>query len=230
MTILYHHPMSAGSRAIRLLLAEYGVEPNLALENVWEGRAEFLDMNPAGSLPVLVERDDAPVIGASVIAEYIDETIGTMKRDQRLYPEGSAARAEMRRMADWALTKLEDEVTRYVVNERVTKRQMPAASGGGAPDSSALRFSRTNIKYHLKYLDWVAATRKWMAGDQMTYADLAVAAALSVLDYLGEVDWSEDEALKDWYARMKSRPSFRPLLAERLRGMPPVSHYVDLDF
>ena len=107
---------------------------------------------------------------------------------------------------------------------------MPAQSGGGAPDSQALRAARANIKYHLKYFGWLAATRNWLAGDRLTQADLAAAAAFSVLDYMGEIDWSEEDALKDWYARIKSRPSFRPLLADRLRGMPPVSHYVDLDF
>ena len=94
----------------------------------------------------------------------------------------------------------------------------------------ALRAARANIKYHLKYLDWLTATRNWMAGEHMTHADLAAAAAISVLDYLGEIEWGEEVHLKDWYARLKSRPSFRPLLADRLRGMPPVSHYVDLDF
>ena len=222
--------MSAGSRAIRLLLSEYEAEPKLVLENVWEGRPEFLDMNPAGSLPVFVDRDDPPIVGGMVIAEYLDETLGVLRRDQRLYPDGSIARAEMRRLCEWAFVKLEDEVTRYIVNERVTKRQMPSAKGGGAPDSSALRFARANISHHLKYLDWLAATRNWMCGEELTFADLAVAGALSVLDYLGEIDWSEIEHLKNWYARLKSRPSFRPLLAERLRGMPPVSHYVDLDF
>ncbi|MEL7228491.1 MAG: glutathione S-transferase family protein, partial [Pseudomonadota bacterium] len=97
-------------------------------------------------------------------------------------------------------------------------------------DSQALRAARANIRYHLQYIGWLAATRNWLAGPRMSQADLAMAAALSVLDYLGEVDWSKDEALKDWYARLKSRPAFRPLLADRLRGMPPVSHYVDLDF
>lgn len=230
MTVLYHHPMSSGSRAVRLALGELGVDPTLALENIWEGREEFLRLNPAGSLPVLVERDQEPVIGASVISEYLDETLGVMKPEKRLSPEGSMERAEMRRITDWALIKLEDEVTRYLVQERVTKRQMPAASGGGAPDSSILRFARGNMKYHMQYLGWLAATRSWMAGDRMTFADLAIAGSLSVLDYLGEVEWAENESLKDWYARIKSRPSFRPLLAERLRGIPPVSHYVDLDF
>lgn len=230
MTTLYYYPMSAASRAIRLLLLEYGENPTLVEELVWRGRDEFMQMNPAGSLPVMVERDGNTVIGATAISEYIDETLGVMKREKRVVSEIAGDRAEMRRLVDWALVKLDDEVTRYIVNERVTKRQMPTSAGGGAPDAASLRYARANIKNHLLYLDWLAGTRNWMAGDQMTFADLALAASLSVLDYLGEVEWVADSALKDWYAKMKSRPSFRPLLAERLRGMPPVSHYVDLDF
>lgn len=229
MPVLFHNTMSAGSRAIRLMLGEYGVDFSLNEERLWERRSEFLALNPAATLPVL-EDDGLVVVGPQVIGEYIDETLGALKRDKRLFPEDPAGRAEMRRIVDWVLIKLESEVTRYAVHERVTKRQMPSQSGGGAPDSQALRAARANIKYHLKYLGWLAATRNWLAGERLTHADLAAAAALSVLDYLGEIDWSEEEALKDWYARIKSRPSFRPLLADRLRGMPPVSHYVDLDF
>ncbi len=230
MLTLYHHPMSAGCRSIRLMLEEYQLDVELVEEKLWERRPEFLDLNPATTLPVLVESNGVAVIGAQVVAEYLDETHGAMKRDKRLYPEDPVARAEMRRVVDWAFVKMETEVTRYLVNEQVTKRLMPAKAGGGAPDSQALRAARTNIKYHLQYLGWLAGTRNWMAGERMSHADLAVAATLSVLDYLGEVDWTADEALKDWFARMKSRPSFRPLLADRLRGIPPVSHYVDLDF
>ena len=221
--------MSAGSRAIRLMMGEYGLDLSLQEEQTWERRAEFLALNPAATLPVL-EDNGLIVVGSQVIAEYLDETVGVLKREQRLYPEDPAGRAEMRRIVDWALVKLESEVTRYAVHERVTKRQMPSHAGGGAPDSQALRAARANIKYHLKYFGWLASTRNWLAGDRMTHADLAAAAALSVLDYMGEIEWAEEEALKDWYARIKSRPSFRPLLADRLRGMPPVSHYVDLDF
>jgi glutathione S-transferase len=107
---------------------------------------------------------------------------------------------------------------------------MTAAEGGGSPDSGALRASRANIKQHMKYTNWLAGTRNWLAGDRLTYADMAGAAALSVLDYLGEVDWRAFPAARDWYARMKSRPSFRPLLADRVRGVSAVSHYADLDF
>ncbi|MEL7272085.1 MAG: glutathione S-transferase family protein [Pseudomonadota bacterium] len=229
MAQLYHYPLSAASRTIRLMMAEYDLPLELTQENLWERREEFLALNPAATLPVLMVEEE-PLVGAFAIGEYLDETEGVLKRDRRLFPEDPLQRAEMRRLVSWALEKFEAEVTRYVVHEKVTKRQMPAELGGGAPDSQALRAARANIRYHLQYIGWLAATRNWLAGPRMSQADLAMGAALSVLDYLGEVDWSEDEALKDWYARLKSRPAFRPLLADRLRGMPPVSHYVDLDF
>ncbi len=229
MLTLFHNPMSAGSRAVRLMLSELSIDVTLVTEHVWERREDFLTLNPAGTVPVL-QVDNIAITGAWVICEYLDETHGALQRQQRLFPEDPIKRAEMRRIMDWCLTKFESEVTRYAVHERVTKRIMPASVGGGAPDSQALRAVRANIGYHLKYLGWLAATRNWLAGDAITQADMTAAATLSVLDYLGEVDWSSDEHLKDWYVRIKSRPSFRPLLADRIRGMPPVSHYVDLDF
>ncbi|MEL6750958.1 MAG: glutathione S-transferase family protein [Pseudomonadota bacterium] len=231
MTLLYHTPLHAGSRMVRLVLAEYDVPFQLVDEALWQRREEFLAINPAATLPVLVD-DEATIIGAGPIGEYCDETRGALAREERLFPDTPVARAEMRRMCDWALLKLENEVTRYLVTERVTKRQMPSDAGGGAPDSQALRAARANMRYHLAYLSWIAATRSWIAGERMSQADLAVAGALSVLDYLGEVDWENTDAapLRDWYARMKSRPAFRPLLADHLRGIAPVSHYADLDF
>ncbi|MEE9313931.1 MAG: glutathione S-transferase family protein [Rhizobiaceae bacterium] len=229
MPLLYHNTLSAGSRAIRLMMAEYEIDLQLVEEHTWQRRDEFLALNPAGTLPVLIE-GKSTIIGAQVIGEYLDETHGALKRDRRVFPEDPIARAEMRRIIEWSLVKFESEVTRYLVHERVTKRQMPAHAGGGAPDSQALRAARANVKYHLKYFTWLSAKTNWLAGERMSHADLAVAASLSVLDYLGEIKWAEEPQLKDWYARIKSRPSFRPLLADRLRGMPPVSHYVDLDF
>ena len=114
--------------------------------------------------------------------------------------------------------------------ERVFKRYMTREQGGGSPDTDALRAARHNIRYHLAYVGWLARSRDWLAGEHMSLADLAAAAHLSAMDYLGEVPWSEDEAAKQWYARVKSRPSFRPLLAETLAGLPPAEHYGDLDF
>ena len=230
MLKLLHHPMSGPSRYVRLLLGEYGLQASFAEEKPWQRRREFLAANPAGTLPVLLDGDAAPVCGAIVAGEYLDETCGAMMREKRLMPENPQARAEVRRLTEWFLIKFDDEVARYLVGERVFKLLMSDQEGGGAPEAQLIRAGRANLKNHLKYVGWLAASRNWLAGTKLSHADMAAAAALSVLDYLGEVAWDEEPAARDWYARIKSRPSFRPLLADRLASLPPVSHYVDLDF
>jgi glutathione S-transferase len=228
MLTLFHHPMLASCRFIRLTFGEHGEEIQLVEEMPWTRRPEFLALNPAGGLPVLLAEGDVPIVGAYAIAEYLDETRGILKRDKRLLAENPMDRAEIRRLIDWYLGKMETEVTRHLVRERVLKRLMP--DGGGSPDSAAIRAARSNVKQHLKYTNWLAGTRNWLAGTRITYADLAAAASISVLDYLGEIDWTDHKAARDWYSRVKSRPSFRSLLNDRVRGLTPVAHYMDLDF
>lgn len=230
MLTLFHHPLLASSRFVRLAFGEYGEEIALIEEKPWARRKEFLALNPAGTLPVLLAEGDAVIVGGTVIAEYLDETRGALKRDRRLFAEDPFVRAEVRRLVDWYLAKADMEVTRHIVRERAFKPLMSSAQGGGSPDSAAIRAARTNIKPHMKYTNWLAGTRNWLAGERLSYADLAAGAALSVLDYLGEVDWADYPAARDWYVRMKSRPSFRPLLSDRTAGLSPASHYADLDF
>ncbi len=230
MLTLFHHPMSAPSRFVRLVFAEYGEELQLIEEKPWTKRREFLQLNPAGTLPVLLDEREQPVCGAAIISEYVDETRGALQRGKRLLAENPSTRVEIRRLAEWFLQKLENDVTRHIVRERVFRPQMTPQEGGGSPDSAAIRAARANIREHMKYVNWLAGSRDWIAGTKLTYADLAAGAAYSILDYLGEVPWSEFPAAKEWYMRLKSRPSFRPLLADRVRGLAPVSHYADLDF
>jgi len=226
---LIHHRLCPHSRFIRVALAEYGIAPELVDEPVWERREEFLAINPAGTTPVLID-DGITVPGAMVIAEYVDEKIGLERGNQRLMPGGLEARVETRRLMHWFNDKFFAEVTDYLVQEKIFKRHLPPADGGGPPDSSAIRAARSNIRYHLDYIGWLLRERNWLACERMTYADLAAAAHLSTADYLGDVPWDENESAKNWYARMKSRPAFRPLLVEGLPGMPPPASYADLDF
>lgn len=230
MATLHHHPLCAHSRFARLVLAEIGLEADLVEERVWERREAFLAINPAGTTPVLIEEQSGPVPGASVIAEYLDETRGLAMGDRRLLPEDPRGRVEVRRLVDWFHGKMHQEVTDYLVTEKIFKRFMPTAQGGGAPDMSAIRAARSNVRYHLAYVGYLAGRRNWLAGDRLSYADLAAAAQFSAVDYLGDVPWHENETAKHWYARVKSRPSFRALLADRILGMDPAEHYADLDF
>jgi glutathione S-transferase len=230
MPVLHHYPLSAGSRFVRLILGEYGEDVTLVEETPWERGDEFLQLNPAGTLPVLREDVGAVIVGAPVIAEYLAETRGARLGEDALMPVTPVARAEARRLVDWFLGKMEAEVTGYLLTEKVYKRRMPMGEGGGPPDAAAIRAARANMRYHLGYVGYLAARRSCLAGDDLSFADLAAAAALSTADYLGEVPWEEDATAKSWYARVKSRPSFRPVLADIVRGVPAAANYANLDF
>ena len=230
MLTLFHHPFCPHSRFIRLAIAEHRLNPRMVEERVWDRREEFLALNPAGTTPVLVEEGYPPVPGASVIFEYLDDTRGAELFENRLMPIEPARRIEVRRLTAWFNDKFFNEVSGPLANERFYKRHMRIEQGGGPPDTEAIRAARINIRYHLAYIGWLVRTRDWLAGDRLSYADLAAAGHLSAVDYLGDVPWSEDETAKSWYARVKSRPSFRPILAETWPGLPPAASYENLDF
>jgi len=229
MLTLFYHPLCPFSRYVRLILGEYGIEVRLVEERFWERREEFLLLNPAGQIPVLVADGQPAIPGATIIAEYIEET-HTAERENRLLPATPGKRVEVRRLASWFNDKFHSEVSGPLVSERVFKRHMTVEQGGGPPDTEAMRAARHNIRYHLAYIGWLVRTRDWLAGDRLSLADLAAAAHLSAADYLGDVPWNADEAAKNWYARVKSRPSFRGILADTLAGLPPAKSYADLDF
>ncbi len=222
MRQVFHFWLSAASRLIRLALAEKRLEFDLVVEKVWERRSEFLSINPAGEVPVLVEPDGTTLIGASVIVEFLEEVYP----ERALLGDGPLARAETRRLVAWFDRKFDREVTENLVGEKVMKRFLRI----GQPSSEAIRAGLANIHYHLDYIAYLAEQRNWLAGDELGLADIAAAAHLSVVDYLGDVPWDDHPEARNWYARIKSRPAFRPLLDDLLPGLPPPAHYADLDF
>ncbi len=223
MRTLYHHFLCPFSRKVRIVLGEKKQQYELRLEPVWERRPEFLALNPACDVPVLVEPDGTVLADATAIAEYLDET----HPEPPLLGAEPRARAEVRRLVGWFDDKFNREVTINLVGEKVVKRQM---GYGGSPDSHAVRRGFAHLREHLDYLGALAEARRWLAGESFSLADISAAAHLSTLDYMGDVPWERHAAVQDWYARVKSRPSFRPLLADKLPGIPPPPHYADLDF
>jgi glutathione S-transferase len=230
MYTLFHHPFCPHSRFVRLALGEYGLDVELVQERVWERREAYLVLNPAGTTPLLTAEHAPAIPGAAIIGEYLDESYGAGLTDRRLLPVNMAGRIEVRRLMAWFNEKFYEEVSGPLVTERIYKRFMRSDEGGGAPSTDALRAAKANVRYHLAYIGWLARSRNFLAGDILSYADLAAAAHLSAIDYMGDVPWNEDDAAKAWYARVKSRPSFRPLLSEWLAGIPASPTYVDLDF
>lgn len=228
MWTLLHYPLCPASRAVRLALVEGGVETGLSEVKPWEVTREFLNMNPAGTLPVL-SCDGRAICGAYPIVEYLAETAareGPHAARAGYWPGPPFDRAEARRVADWFLRKFDSEVSQYLLEEKLYK----PLSRRGVPDLHGIRAARGNLRYHLSYVSYLSEQRKWLGGDHPSFADLAASAQLSVMDYLGEVPWAEFPEAKAWYARLKSRPSFRSLLADRVPGFNPPESYGNLDF
>ncbi len=225
MPTLIHHPFCPFSRFIRIASAEMTIGLELIEERPWEWRREFLLLNPAGETPVMLDDPELTICGADAIAEYLDETRGLALGQRRLLPNEIEKRIEVRRLTAWFNRKFHEEVSRLIVEEKIFKR-----FSGGSPDMPPIRVAKSNIRHHLNYIGYLMRGRNWLAGDELSYADFAAAAHLSVVDFCGDVPWDENEDAKHWYQRIKSRPSFRPLLSDRLPGMAPAPVYLTMDF
>lgn len=218
---LHHYPLDPFSRKIRLGFAEKGLACELVDVDPWERPEAFLELNPAAEVPVL-EDDGKIVADSNAILEYAEE----VHTGRSLLGRTPLERAEIRRLIAWFDVKFVREVTDLVWREKLLKRVKRTT----VPSSEAVRAGLVNIHGHLDYISYLFERRNWLAGENLTWADLAAAAQLSVIDYLGDVPWDRHPGAKDWYARIKSRPSFRPLLRDRVVGLKPAEHYDDLDF
>lgn len=223
MRLLYHTSLSPACRKIRLMLAEKGLIFRLQTQNPWEpSPGDFLSLNPAGEVPVLVEETGEAIIGNYAITEYLEEK----HPSPNLIGKGVAEKAEIRRLVDWFDQKFDREVSSRLLNEKIFKR----LARQGAPDTNALRESKRSIEYHLDYIVYLTESQPWLVGDTLSLADLTAGAYISAMDYLGDVPWNKFPEAKQWYAVLKSRPGFRAILADRLMGVTPPPYYDNPDF
>lgn len=222
MRTLYHLWLHPFSRKVRLALAEKRLDFDLKIEKIWERRTEFLALNPAGDVPVLIEPDGVTLANSQVICEYLEEVYPEID----LLGKDPAQRAETRRLVFWFDVKFNREVTDNLVGEKLMKRFLKL----GEPHAPSIRAGKANVHYHLDYIGFLTEKRNWLAGESFSLADIAAAAHVSAIDYIGDIPWDEYRAAREWYARVKSRSSFRPLLEDRIPGFAPAVHYANVDF
>jgi len=203
-------------------LLEKKIDFELVLELPWKRRHEFLVINPAGTVPVLVEDDGVVIAGANAITEYLEE----INQTPNFLGSDAPLRAEARRLIEWFDVKFFAEVTNLIITEKVMKRFLKR----GNPEAANIRYAGQNIKHHLQYIEYLSDRRNWLAGSNFSYADISAATQISCVDYFGDVPWDDYPAARDWYARIKSRPSMQLILKDNISGLTPASHYRDPDF
>lgn len=218
---LYQYTLCPFSRKVRFACAVKGISVELVREYPWERRDSFAALNPAGQTPVIQE-GNITLADSAAICDYFEETVARTP----LLGAGPEERAEARRLIAWFDQKFYAEVTAPLLSERMYKRLFLRQ----APDAGIVREAGRNASAHLDYLDFLLDRRRWLSGPAFGLADIAAVAQVSVADYLGGIDWDGHDAARTWYSALKSRPTFRPMLAERMEGLPPPPHYDKLDF
>ena len=223
MRILYHWPLCGASRSVRLFLAEKKLDYTRIVEPFWKKREEFCELNPRSQVPVLVEENGAVLCYGPVICAYLEEAYpGPVS----YFGHTPQARAQTRSLC----ALLEGDFYRDVIHKIVFEKTLKKHFGLGYLDSTRVREGTKELGEYLDYFSFLVGRRHWLAGEDYSLADMTAAAYLSCLDYLGHVPWEDYPEMKDWYARMKSRPSMRSLLEDRLPGLSPSPHYSDPDF
>lgn len=222
MRQLFYHPTCPMSRAVRLCLYEKKLDFSLVLEKFFERRKEFLDLNPLGTTPVLIDLNGTVVSDGIAILEYLDELYPQMP----MIGDGPSKRAEARRLMGWFHQTFAYQVTIPLIHEKIHKRLLKQ----GCPDGTLIRKAKAELVFHVEYISWLCERRNWMAGKDLSFADIVAASHLSIIDFMGDIFWDKYESAKGWYMRIKSRPSFRPLLYEVIPGIAGAPHYSNLDF
>ncbi|WP_353286740.1 glutathione S-transferase family protein [Wolbachia endosymbiont (group A) of Anthophora plumipes] len=216
--ILYHFPLCPFSRKVRTFLKEKKLGCDLVYENPWEKRNEFMEINPTGQVPVLIDNNFV-IADSNAICEYIEETYNS---DVKLLGSSTIIKSKIRALINWFDNKFYNEVTKYIMNEKVITNR--------SPDSRFLHAAQHNLPCHMEYIEHLINKNVWLAADKFTLADIALASHISVMDYVSSFPWEKSKILKEWYSIVKSKPCFREILLERVSGLTPPKHYADLDF
>ena len=222
MRTLYQMPLSPFSRKVNFFLREKGIDFETRNEPVWERREKFIKLNPAGKVPVFIDDDGTSISESNAICEFIEEK----NPEPNLIGKDIYSRAEVRRIVGW----FDDKFTKEVVSKLVYEKIFKSFSGLGEPDSNIIQNGIKNLRNHMQYICFLVERRKWLAGDDFSFADITAASFISTIDYIGDIVWDDYQEAKIWYVRIKSKQSFKSILEDKIASFPPVGHYSELEF
>lgn len=221
---LYYHTVCPFSRLLRCVLLEQDINLELIQEPFWERRVGYLQLNPSGQLPTLIHQDSKnPISGIFAIIGFVDEVYF----NGHLFGSTTETRASNRFLFDWFAKKLFDEVTKYIIKEKIIKTMLRS----GAPNSQHIIAASKNMKYHMDYVEYLLTQSKYLTNDDHScVVDLMTACQISIMDYIGDISWNHNKKAKHWYALMKSKPCFQHILKDIIPGIKQTSYYMDPDF
>lgn len=225
---LYHSAVSTCSQRVRFVLSEKGIQyvgHHLRLDQGEHLSPAYLSINPNGLVPALIHNGRA-IIDSSVINEYLNEVF----EGNSLVPSDPYQRAQMRtwvqyldevmtpsirypsfqKFFGWGIRALSDD-QREAFADKLPLRKHFALEIKGAEGftKEAVDAAMERIRASLLRMEIQLGKTTWLAGDELTLADIAAMPSIVRLDDLGQSDiFSDLPAVKEWYGRIQERPAF----------------------
>ena len=193
---LFHHPFSSNARKALMTAKLLGIELDLELVDLTTGaqrKPEFLELNPNGMVPVLVDGDFVLWESNAIITYLADNKAGNS-----LYPADRKERANVDRWLFWAANHWGPSIS-ILSFENMLKGML----GLGDPDPAQIERGEAFFKKFASVLDAHLAKTPWVAGETMTLADIALAAPL-MYTQAAKLPIDGFKALGAWFDRVQA--------------------------
>ena len=219
MIKLHYFVLCPFARKIKITLAEKALNYELIRENIVHEQDNRKTVRSFEEMLVLRDGNQK-YTNHIAIDEYLEERYPR----HSLLADSLQVRANIRMISNLFDNQFYHQVVKKILYERLYK----SVTNRRAPDSNLIRKVRQDIALYLDYIEkLLSASAKWLAGEQLSRADIVVASHISVLDYFGDIPWSHNQEVREWYAVFKSRPSMKTILEDRIAGFDPAPDYCD---
>lgn len=197
--IFYYMPMTSAT-PIHWALEELGVPYEKVHVNLMTGehkKPEFLEINPNGMVPALVD-GGTPMFESAAILIHLGETYGV---DKGLWPApGTPARLDALTWTVWCTATLRGPIERFMMN---THERYPAE----LRHAGQVEQARKDALAVLGILDERLGSRRYMLGNDFSLVDAYISAAVAFMAQIKLVDLKSLARVSDWLGRCTQRPA-----------------------
>lgn len=228
--ILYSSKICPFSKKVRFFMYDNQISFEESEINFWERSKNMLRLNPACETPVLKDTEKGLIINDSfLICEYLrqEQPQDNELEYSNLFGMNDKETYEIQRLHMWFDKKFFNEITNNIIYEIFIKTFNKDDKN---INKNVIDASLINLEQHIKYIEHLLIKRSYLAGEYFSIADMAAATQISILDYLGYIQWNNYSKFKDWYIKIKQKKSFSKILDDKIVGFNPNPMYKQLDF
>jgi glutathione S-transferase len=198
----FYNSVGPNPRVVKMFMAEKGLAPERVEVDLMKGenrQAAYQAKNPAGQTPALELDDGAVIAEITAICEYLEE----IQPNPPLIGATPEARANTRM---WT-RRVDLNICEPLANGFRYSDGLPLFQSRIRCIPQAADDLKTLAQERLTWLDGLIAGREFIAGDQLTLADILLFSFLDFSQAVGQPLNRDNKNIAAWFDRMKARPS-----------------------